>query len=217
MTLPYAAGALGSTVDDLVRWDAALREHQILDRVQLEQMYTPVTLSDGTTENYGFGWGLGMYYGHPILHHGGGIHGFRTYIARFPEAAAAVILLSNFEQFDPERLGRRIGKLILGIPPVEHPTVALDEQLITKVTGTYADANGRCEVAWDGRLLKLTGPVDFSLLATSPSTFIAREDDDVEIRFADEEEGRFNAITVAFPFFTWSGTRTTESSPDAAG
>jgi CubicO group peptidase (beta-lactamase class C family) len=208
MTLPYAAGALGSTIDDLVRWDMALREQQLLDRATLERMVTPVTLNDGSTENYGLGWGLGTYYGHPIMHHGGGINGFRTYIARFPEAGAAVMLLGNCNEFEPEPLGRRISKLILGIPVVQPTLIGLDAQGLAKLTGTYAADTGPCEVTWDGQHLKLAGPKTFTLLATSPTTFVAEEDDDVAIRFAGEADGQFTVLMIAFPFFTWTARRT---------
>ena len=56
MMIPYAAGSLGSTVEDLIRWDAALREGRLLDATTQERMYTPVQLADGRTEEYGFGF-----------------------------------------------------------------------------------------------------------------------------------------------------------------
>lgn len=55
MTIPYAGGALGSTLTDLVRWDAALEQGQVLSKQMLKRMYTPAQLADGTTTEYGFG------------------------------------------------------------------------------------------------------------------------------------------------------------------
>jgi hypothetical protein len=190
-----------------VRWDAALREQRLIDRITIERMYTPTLLNDGTTENYGFGWGIGTYYDHPIAHHGGGINGFRTYIARFPEADAAVMLLGNFDEFEPERLGRRISKLILGIPAVQHETVPVDAHAAAKATGSFAGDQGQCEVTWDGEQLKLMGPDQFTLLAIGPATFVTEEDEDVEVRFEDEADGKFNRLTIAYPFFTWTAMR----------
>lgn len=209
MALPHAAGSLGSTIDDLIRWDTALREHQLLDRATLERMYTPVTLNDGTTENYGFGWSIGNYYGHPLVHHSGGINGFRTHIARFPDSAVTVIVLGNAGDIDAELLARRISKWILEIPAVQRDFVQLDEQTIMQTTGTYTAENGQCEVKWENEQLKLTGPSNYTLRATSPATFIAQQDDDVEVRFDAEEDGKFKTITIVLPFFTWTGTRAT--------
>lgn len=207
MTLPHAAGSLGSTLDDLIRWDTALREHQLLDRASLERMYTPVTLNNGTTENYGFGWSIANYYGHPLVHHSGGINGFHTYIARFPDSTVTVIVLGNSGDVDAELLARRISRKILAIPTVERDYLLLDEQAIIQTTGAYAAENGQCEVTFESEQLKITGPINFTLRATSPTTFVAQEDEDVEVRFDAEVDGKFGKITIVLPFFTWTGTR----------
>src|SRR5579863_6201097 len=83
MMIPYSAGSLGSTVEDLILWDAALREERLIDMATHERMYTPLQLADGQTEEYGFGVGITTYSGHRLIHHGGGIPGFHTFIARF--------------------------------------------------------------------------------------------------------------------------------------
>lgn len=58
MTFPYAAGALGSNLKDLIRWDAALREELLLDHKTQSRMYSPLTLTNGRRGNYGLGWRL---------------------------------------------------------------------------------------------------------------------------------------------------------------
>jgi CubicO group peptidase (beta-lactamase class C family) len=92
---PYAAGALMGTVLDLAKWDAALYTDKPFSASTREQMWTPVKLNDGKTHPYGFGWMLGELRGHPFVAHGGGIHGFSTYIARFVEDKLTVIVLMN--------------------------------------------------------------------------------------------------------------------------
>jgi CubicO group peptidase (beta-lactamase class C family) len=79
--LLLAAGNLGSTIEDLVRWDTALREYRLLDRATLERMYTPAQLLNGKRTDYGFGWGITDYHGHQVAHHLGGIDGFSTFMA----------------------------------------------------------------------------------------------------------------------------------------
>ena len=59
-----ADGALYFTVYDLAKWDAALYSEKLLRRASLDQMWTPVKLNDGSTKNYGFGWGLAEVQGH---------------------------------------------------------------------------------------------------------------------------------------------------------
>ncbi len=64
MTAPGAAGALVSNVVDLLKWSQALEAGQLLSPASYEAMYRPTTLADGKTEKYGYGWGVGAFYGH---------------------------------------------------------------------------------------------------------------------------------------------------------
>ncbi|HEX8154005.1 MAG TPA: serine hydrolase domain-containing protein, partial [Thermoanaerobaculia bacterium] len=50
MTIPYAAGSLYSTVEDLYLWDRALYTDKLLKAELKTQMFTPVL------HDYGFGW-----------------------------------------------------------------------------------------------------------------------------------------------------------------
>jgi len=75
MALPFAAGALYSTVEDLYRWDQALYTDKVLPAKSLELMYKP------TLDNYGYGWVIhktkapGSERPITTIEHGGGIHG----------------------------------------------------------------------------------------------------------------------------------------------
>jgi D-alanyl-D-alanine carboxypeptidase len=92
---PYAAGALMGTVLDLAKWDAALYTDKPFSASVRKQLWMPVKLNDGTTQPYGFGWVVDEMRGHPYVAHGGGIHGFSTFITRFVEDKLTVIVLMN--------------------------------------------------------------------------------------------------------------------------
>src|SRR6266496_2718974 len=64
-----ADGALYLNVYDMAKWDAALYGEKLLKRSSLEQMWTPVKLTNGKTENYGFGWSLNEVRGHRNMEH----------------------------------------------------------------------------------------------------------------------------------------------------
>ena len=89
MSLPYAAGSLYSTVQDLYKWDRALYTTKVLSKASRDLMFTAVR------DQYGYGWMLGPMANHKQIGHGGGIPGFSSYIARFPDDDAVVIVLSN--------------------------------------------------------------------------------------------------------------------------
>jgi CubicO group peptidase (beta-lactamase class C family) len=94
-TQPFSAGALMGTVLDLAKWDAALYTDRLLPRPVLEQMWTPVKLNNGETFPYGYGWQTGEIRGHPFVGHGGGIHGFTSFILRLVKDKVTVIVLVN--------------------------------------------------------------------------------------------------------------------------
>jgi CubicO group peptidase (beta-lactamase class C family) len=94
------SGAFLSTVRDLGRWDAALRTESILTASTRQQMWTPVTLNDGATYPYGFGWMMANVRGHRLIHHPGGMPGFRSDIARFVDDDLTIIVLMNLDDVD---------------------------------------------------------------------------------------------------------------------
>lgn len=94
-TQPYSAGALVGTVLDLARWDAVLYTDKLLPPAVLKEMWTPVRLNDGKTSPYGYGWQVGDIRKHHFVGHGGGIHGFTSFILRLVEDKLTVIVLAN--------------------------------------------------------------------------------------------------------------------------
>ena len=102
------SGAFLSTVLDLAKWDAALYGSRILADTIRRQMWTPVTLNDGSSARYGFGWMLANVRGHRLVHHPGGMPGARADIARFVDDELTVIVLMNLDDVD-------IDAIVLGI------------------------------------------------------------------------------------------------------
>ena len=98
MSIPYAAGALYSTVLDLQRWDAALYTEKLAPAAAMERYFTPLIESTGWGNfGYAYGWLAGEEDGHRLEQHAGGINGFATYIARYPDEHILVVVLSNRE------------------------------------------------------------------------------------------------------------------------
>ena len=100
MSIPYAAGSLYSTVEDLYLWDQALYTNKMLSKEYMELYFKPYIPAFGGT-NYAYGWGVGkdvignskdsIY----TISHGGGINGFNTIISRGPSDKSLVVLLNN--------------------------------------------------------------------------------------------------------------------------
>jgi CubicO group peptidase (beta-lactamase class C family) len=114
MSQPGAAGGLISTAGDLVRWQIALVSGQVVKRESYEEMTLPFLLAGGGETTYGFGLGLVPVAGHPCISHGGGINGFNSFLAHWPEAGLSVAAISNSEVLSSQRLAEELGKLLLG-------------------------------------------------------------------------------------------------------
>lgn len=103
MSIPYAAGSLYSTVEDLMLWDNALYTETLVKNETLNKIFTPYisTAGRGVANYYGYGWFLGKEQvgssadSVETIEHGGGIFGFNTLMFRVPKSKTTIILLSN--------------------------------------------------------------------------------------------------------------------------
>jgi D-alanyl-D-alanine carboxypeptidase len=110
MKPPFSAGALCSTVGDLVTWTAALMDAKVIGSSSLEQMTRPATLNDGKPTTYGFGLGLNDRNGRRVIAHGGGINGFSSYLAYVPSTRLTVVVLTNSTNGKAGELGSALLK-----------------------------------------------------------------------------------------------------------
>jgi len=92
-----ADGSLYLSVLDLAKWDAALYIENLVKRSSLDEMWTPVTLNDGKTKPYGFGWRVAEMNGHRLIEHGGAWQGFTTAISRYVDDKLTVVALCNLD------------------------------------------------------------------------------------------------------------------------
>ena len=109
-SVPYAAGALYSTVEDLYRWDRALYGEQLVSQERLEAMFTPYASTP--IGGYGYGWFITRQHQREVVRHGGGGDGFVAVIERYPDDQAALILLSNREITDIGAIADTIGGML---------------------------------------------------------------------------------------------------------
>ena len=100
MSIPYAAGSLYSTVEDLYLWDQALYTNKMLSKEYMALYFKPYIQAWGNN-HYAYGWGVGKdVIGNTTdsiytISHGGGINGFNTNISRSPSDKTLIVLLNN--------------------------------------------------------------------------------------------------------------------------
>ena len=116
-------GGIYTSLDDLSKWDDALRQHTLLSEAAMRPALAPVELPEGTrasSENagrapveYGFGWFLDPYRDHARMWHAGESIGFRTVIERFSDDALTIVILTNRTDLDPSALALKVADLFL--------------------------------------------------------------------------------------------------------
>ena len=123
-------GGIYSNLEDLAKWDDALRNHTLLSEKEMQPALTPVKLNDGSEPqwptqpnddnlhpgkpvSYGFGWFLDPYNGRQRMWHTGSTMGFRTVIERFLGQNLTIIILANRTDLDPEKLSLQVADMFL--------------------------------------------------------------------------------------------------------
>jgi CubicO group peptidase (beta-lactamase class C family) len=141
MTLPYAAGSLQSTVEDLYKWNQAIHSYKLVKKESLDKAFTPYVLSDGKKTDYGYGWSLGNIQGNPSIEHGGGIPGFLTMGIFLPKEDVFVAVFSNCDCNPPEEIATKLAALAIG-KPFEYKEMKADSNELKKLTGVYEMEGG---------------------------------------------------------------------------
>lgn len=115
MSWPFAAGALRTNVDDLVRWNSAITAGALLRRESWDRMAKDYTLNDGNHTGYGYGWFIRRLGGSNALEHGGDIGGFSADTWHFPKEELFVAVLANSDSHDPppDTIAEKIAKILL--------------------------------------------------------------------------------------------------------
>ncbi|WP_232224093.1 serine hydrolase [Gillisia sp. CAL575] len=120
MSIPYAAGSLYSTVEDLYIWDRALASNKILSKKNTELLFAAHIKSGDSF--YGYGWGTDkMPSGTSadslvVIGHGGGINGFNTMINRTPKNQDLIVLLNNTGRTNLGEMTQNIYKILNDLP-----------------------------------------------------------------------------------------------------
>jgi len=109
----WAGGGFLSTPTDMIRFAWAHMDDTYLDEATTDFLFTPMTLSDGSSTGYGFGWRTDEDDQNRVtLGHTGGSVGGTTLLTMHPETGTVVAMAINLSRADLN-VGRRIMQLFL--------------------------------------------------------------------------------------------------------
>lgn len=139
MALPYAAGSLYSTVEDLYKWDQALYGDKLVSNELKQKLFT------ANLENYGYGWDIRVIpagepgAGQTMISHGGGINGFNTLEQRLVGDHDLIVIFNNTPGANLGEMAKGIRAIIYGQEPAT-PKRSLAHDLAETVVNRGADA-----------------------------------------------------------------------------
>lgn len=137
MDNPFSGGSLGSSILDLLKWQTALNENQLISRQSYNKMIEPGLLKNGKQTTYGYGFFMSNLNGHRKIEHGGTINGFRAQLSAYPDDGLTVTVLCNLNSAPQAQLESQISRLMLGIPENQVQEIHLSEAELQLYTGTY--------------------------------------------------------------------------------
>ena len=215
----YAAGALYSTVDDLLAWNEALGSTRLLSAASRAAMF------DDRGTGYGLGWFVSRAFarpgepgsGHRVFGHAGSIPGFLSINDLYPDDRLSVIVLSNTETAPAQKIARDLAALHLG--RYEAPeAIVLEDLILDRYPGTYRlGPRAFLTVARDGRGLtaRPTGEPATPFVPESDRTFVSRVAD-MRLTFETEPDGRPTGVILHRDGRDRTGPRVSEEEARAA-
>lgn len=102
------SGGIMTSMNDLVKYELALRHGPVPSKETLAEMWTPGELNNGTKLTYGMGWGVNKIGDSRVVRHGGDTWGFTAYFIRHLTKNLTVLVLRNTGEGKAETLGREI-------------------------------------------------------------------------------------------------------------
>ena len=196
MSVPHAAGALYSTTVDLLKWEQGLFGGKLLQAASLQKMTTPFK------QNYAFGLSVETAGGHKVIQHGGGIEGFNTEVAYYPDDKLTVVVLGNVNGGAPGDIAGKLAALARGETvklPGERKEITLDPRLLERYLGAYQLAPGvNLLITRENNQLfsQLTGQAAFPIFPESETMFFLKVVDS-QIEFPkDDIQGKKSQLTI---------------------
>ena len=193
MDFPHAAGGLYSTPRNLLRWNEALFGGQLLSPASLEKMVTPFK------DDYALGLIVKNGPGTKVIDHGGGIEGFNSHLAFYPESKLTVVVLANVNG-PATPLAALLGAAARGervTLPSERRAVDVPAEILKSYVGVYRlnpQITNTIRLT-DGQLTtQLTGQPAFPLFPESETRFFLKVVD-AQVEFSRDAQGQVTHLT----------------------
>lgn len=131
---PFSAGAMYSTVGDLLLFHNALLANEIINESSRNKAWSSCQKQSG----YGYGWEIGhRWIRRKVVSHSGGAAGFRSNFSQIPSERWCVIALSNRESDNPTFVTERIYDILDNRGSTLPKDVRVDVASLERYSGFY--------------------------------------------------------------------------------
>ena len=177
MSIPFSAGNILSTAEDINKWYKTLFEFKIISKQSLEKAHTPYILNDGQKSNYGYGWFIDNLQGEKVIAHEGGINGFLSSVKFFPSKQTLIILLSNCMCNPTAYTAKEIAAFSIGKPLPKKEKVKLAAPVLERYEGDYLMDNEvwSVKIKNDQLYLEFENGSGYPIFALNEEEFFAEE------------------------------------------
>lgn len=203
MTVPYAAGSLYSTVNDLYKWDQALYTTQQLSEASKALLFKPFK------SDYAYAWVASKAViakdTVALLGHSGHVNGFGSYLLRAPRDRQLVVVLDNEGGPHVKEVSMDLLRVLYHRPatgpkpePIAPKTIAVDAATLAGYVGRYQLSPAFfITVKTEGTKLsaQATGQPPFALAATAPGRFTV-QGVPAEIEFVKSASGAVEKLIL---------------------
>lgn len=214
MSIPFSAGALYSTTHDLLRWEQGLFGGKLLSPESLKKMTTPFK------ENYGCGLVIDTVNGHQRIEHGGGIEGFNTEMAYYPDSKLIVIALANLNGNAVVDIASKLATIAQGGKVVlqsERKEIVVPAETLARYTGSFElFPKVLLTVTKEGSQLfaQLTGQPKFQIFPESEKQFFLKAVD-AQLTFETDAQGKVQDVVLHQNGRDMTAKLTSQTSPAA--
>jgi len=160
----------------------------VLKAASLAKMTTPFK------DDYAFGLGVSTKNGHKMVWHNGGIEGFNTALAYYPDDKLVVAVLANLNGGAADNIAAKLAQVAHGekvVLPTERKDISVSPEILKQYVGTYelTPAFSIVIMLENGQLMsQATNQQKLPLFAESETMFFLKVVD-AQVEFVKNEKG----------------------------
>ncbi|WP_445908680.1 serine hydrolase domain-containing protein [Yeosuana sp.] len=203
MTIPYSAGALISTVEDMYKWQLALFNNELLSKEFMTKATTRLKLNNGEEGIFGYGGWFVDYLdlnGSPNLAHSGGISAFNSFVIYLPNEDIFVVVLSNFKDANVQEIATDIATLAMG--GALSSEIEIDKESRRNYLGRYQPIDGSSK---NVEIKEIEGKLVFDMVGKFKLEIVQIEENlyslknakpKATLKFIKDEKGKVQKLIV---------------------